>query len=110
MKELSGHQSFSELPKTAAGLRKLPLPLSLKDELQRHLRLTAITLSTSSPGATADLCARRGRADTSHLRSSLPVSRGSHPTIFATPARRCSLRRVRTPRTFRNGSDTRAIG
>lgn len=38
MKELSGHQSFSELPKTAAGLRKLPLPLSLKDELQRHLK------------------------------------------------------------------------
>jgi integrase len=37
LKELRGYQSWSALPKTAAGLRKLPLPSSLVKELDRHL-------------------------------------------------------------------------
>jgi integrase len=37
MKEVSGHQSFANITKTAAGLRKLPIPTSLVSELGDHL-------------------------------------------------------------------------
>jgi integrase len=37
IKEVSGHQSFTALPKTASGLRKLPLPASLATEIDEHL-------------------------------------------------------------------------
>jgi integrase len=37
MKEVGGHQSFANITKTAAGLRKLPIPPSLVSELGDHL-------------------------------------------------------------------------
>lgn len=108
MKEVSGRQSFTALPKTASGLRKLPLPASLAVELDEHLAAysnhSEYVFSGRDGAPLRKTWARRHFAPP----YSRPSWRRSRHIISGTHVRPYSSREEPTPRTSRNGSVTPA--